>query len=135
MTLQHRSDPIRQNPAQRAAAKVQPLNVGEKHCGVRRHRVQDTDAEGAGSDHGASQAMERAFIIWFQIAVRKQWEKKKKSTSLNVTLAVCEDGSVSSWGQDGVGGVMELEGKGWMDLNLRDILEVEPRGPVGCGQG
>lgn len=62
-------------------------------------------------------------------------KKKKKSTSLNVTLAVCEDGSVSSWGQDGVGGVMELEGKGWMDLNLRDILEVEPRGPVGCGQG
>lgn len=52
-----------------------------------------------------------------------------------MTLAVCEDGSVSSWGQDGVGGVMELEGKGWMDLNLRDILEVEPRGPVGCGQG
>lgn len=45
---------------------------------------------------------------------KKAMKKKKKSTSLNVTLAVCEDGSVGSWGQDGVGRVMELEGKGWI---------------------
>lgn len=45
---------------------------------------------------------------------KKAMKKKKKLTSLNVTLAVCEDGSVCSWGQDGVGGVIELEGKGWI---------------------
>lgn len=33
--MQHRSDPIRQNPVQRGAAEVEPLNMGEKHCGVR----------------------------------------------------------------------------------------------------
>lgn len=33
-----------------------------------------------------------------------------------MTLAVCEDGSVGSWGQDGVGRVMELEGKDGFEL-------------------
>ena len=43
--------------------------------------------------------------------------KKKKSTSLNVTLAICEDGSVGSWGQDGV--------EEWLNLKEKDGFELK----------
>lgn len=88
---------------------MQALNVGEEHCGVRGHRVQDEDGEGAGSDHGASQAVERGFHYLVPNYNKKEIKKKPKSIPLKATLAARGDGPVDNRGQDGVGGMMELE--------------------------
>lgn len=63
---------------------------------------------GQGQIMGPPRPWKGVFVIWFQIAIRKRL-KKTKSISLKATLAARGDGPVDNRGQDGVGGMMELE--------------------------